>query len=114
MSVASQIMAYFDQHGKATRPQLQRELDLHEKAVESAMRKLVSKRFVRETGERVKLPGHRMALVYEKGEESFSQTLFSHGPTPVGRPKRSVSPESAASFDALSLAMNALFAREAA
>jgi predicted ArsR family transcriptional regulator len=115
MSVASQIMAYFDQHGKATRPELMCELDLHEKAVESAIRKLVAKGFVNLTSEKKQLPGHRPYLVYEKGSKTFTQAAFTRGTARIGRPPRpSIESTPAISIDPITLAMNSFFGREAA
>lgn len=111
MSVASQIMAYIEQHGKATRPELQRELDLHKKAVGSAMLKLAEKGFVVETGETERLPRKRASFFFTVGPNKFTQEAFTRGDKKIGRPARSVDPENAESSDALTLAMNALFGR---
>lgn len=110
MSIAEQIYRYIAQRGSATRPELRRELDMHEKAVETAMRKLVSKGFVAET-DRLRSYGEgRAAPVYELGSVMFTQEAFTTGPVPPGRPRKiRAEDESPYSFAALGAAMNLMF-----
>lgn len=115
MSVASQIHAYIAHHGSVTRPELRRELSLHEKAVESAMRKLVSKGFLSETDRMRQYGEGRAAAVYVLGSTPFTQEAFTAGPVPSGRPRKiRAEDESVYSFRALGAAMNAMCALEAA
>ncbi|RQR87698.1 MULTISPECIES: winged helix-turn-helix domain-containing protein [unclassified Burkholderia] len=110
MSIAEQIYRYIAERGSATRPELRHELGMHEKAVETAMRKLVSKGFIAET-DRLRSHGEgRAAPVYIRGSVMFTQEAFTAGPIPPGRPRKiRVEDESPYSFAALGAAMNSMF-----
>lgn len=111
MSIAEQIYCYIAKHGSATRPELRRELNMHEKAVETAMRKLVSKGFVAETDRLRSYGDGRAAPVYQPGTKLFTQEAFTTGPVPPGRPRKiRAEDDSSYSFAALGAAMNSMFA----
>lgn len=111
MSIAEQIYRYISERGSATRPELRHELVMHEKAVETAMRKLVNKGFVAETDRTRQYGEGRAAPVYELGSVMFTQEAFTTGPVPPGRPRKiRAESESPYSFVALGAAMNSMFA----
>jgi hypothetical protein len=83
MSAAAEICAYLSAHETATRPELQRELNLNEKAVESAMRKLVSLRMAEPTGKYRREGGPRLSPIYRLGAVPFDQAEFSRWATSV-------------------------------
>jgi len=111
MSAASRICEYLRTHGAATRPELQRELNLGEKTVETAIRKLLCLQFVADTGKKRREGSPRLAAVYAIGAKQFSQSEFSRGIF-AGRP--SSAPKQRHSFDALTGAMSAFFGSIAA
>lgn len=111
MSIAEQIYQYIARNGGATRPELRHKLGIHEKAVETAMRKLVSKGFVAETDKLRAYGDGRAAPVYVCGSVVFTQEAFTTGPIPPGRPRKiRVDDDSPYSFAALGAAMNSMFA----
>lgn len=76
-SIAARICAYIESHGTATRPEMKRELDLHEKAVESAIRRLLGLGMVETTGDRRREGGPNPSPVYRLGATPFDQAAFS-------------------------------------
>ena len=108
MSIASRICEYLQHHGKATRPQLSHDLEINEKSVETAIRKLLRGGFLCDTGALLPNPHGRKSPVYALGDRQFTQAAFTTGPVPVGRPRKEVCEEY--SFRELGSAMNALFA----
>ncbi|CAE6811320.1 hypothetical protein R69746_05633 [Paraburkholderia aspalathi] len=106
MSAAARICEYLKTNGRATRPELQRELDLGEKTVETAIRKLARLQFVADTGRKRREGSPRLAAIYAPGIKEFSQHEFSRGIF-AGRPGGA--PRQRHSFEALTGAMSAFF-----
>jgi hypothetical protein len=105
-SVASKICFFLKNHRIATRPQLQRELQTSEKAIESSLRKLLQLDMVRNTGRQRREIGPRPAYIYELGSIEFEQSKYSSGHSRRGRPGRSgVRLTEQYSFDALGKVM---------
>jgi len=107
MTAAARICAYIAEHGTATRPELQRALDLHEKAVESAIRKLLRFSMIESTGARRREGGPRLSPVYRIGSRPFNQADFSRW---IGtRPRRSTQQPTTDQTDAFAALNSALF-----
>lgn len=82
-------------HHIATRPQLQRELKVNEKGLDSAMRKLVRLKIVTDTGHKRRENGPRFARIFELGPIEFEQAVYSVGPIRRGRRPKDGNPASA-------------------
>lgn len=85
-SIAARVCLFLKCNRSATRPQLQRELKLNEKALESAIRKLLRLRILINTGRRCREGGSRPAHIFELGPVEFDQSAYSTCFLRRGRP----------------------------
>ncbi|KVN08210.1 hypothetical protein WT09_30775 [Burkholderia stagnalis] len=92
MSAASMICERLTDHGETTRPQLQRQLGLHEKAVETAIRKLIRMGCVVDTRRTCREGGPRLSPIYALGPVKFDQDAFSRFDGERGRPRKACAP----------------------
>lgn len=106
MRAAALVCAYLVEHKEATRPELRRALGIHEKSIESAIRKLIRLGFVADSGRKKHETSPRPAIVYVPGEKQFDQKEFSKWVrgTKENKPLQFEAP----AFDALQSAMNQL------
>ncbi|MEX3914853.1 hypothetical protein AB4Y43_01215 [Paraburkholderia sp. BR10872] len=105
MTAAEQIVSYLQEHGKATRPELERVFGLYEKTVDSAIRKLERLGFIERTGKTPRVPRRKCAVVFSLTGEPIDaakvgRTLVRHGKAEAAREH---------SFDALNNAMRGFF-----
>lgn len=92
MSAASMICEWLTEHGEATRPEMQRQLGLHEKAVETAIRKLIRIGCISDTGRRRHEGGPNSANIFALGSKTFDQRTFTLFDGGSGRPRKVISP----------------------
>lgn len=114
MSAASEICAYLASHPEATRPELSRKLDIHEKAIETAIRKLVRMGCVIDT-KQTRIEGSKRASnIYARGKVVFDQEAFTNFDGQRGRPRKDEirsrsAPVKKFEFDGLLAAMSGIF-----
>ena len=92
MSAAALICEWLAAHREATRPELQRQLGLHEKAVETAIRKLLRVGCVVDTHKTCREGGPRLSHIYAIGTVRFDQETFSRFDGERGRPRKQCAP----------------------
>lgn len=103
---AALVCNYLTEHKEATRPELKRALGIHQKSIESAIRKLIRMGFVADSGRKKFETSPRAAIVYVLGEREFDQKEFSKWVR--GSKPKSNAPKVIPNFDALQSAMNQL------
>jgi len=112
MTAAEQILAYMQQHGKATRPELERVFGLYEKTVDSAIRKLERLGCIKRAGHTPRVPRRKPAVIFALTGEWVDPEEIGDC---RGRHCKTVDePVHQHSFDALNSVMGGFFTREAA
>jgi len=112
LSAADQIYAHIMQHGRTTRPELERIYDLCEKTVDAAIRKLERLGYIRRAGMAPRQGKNRQAVIFALTDAQADPRLIADC---RGRPaKQSGTVKPSHSFDALGAAMNSFFGRRAA
>jgi hypothetical protein len=107
-TTADKIFAHIKQHGKATRPDIERIYDLCEKTVDTAIRKLERLGYIKRAGTTPKEWHKRPAVIFVLSDAQADLKLVSDC---RGRPRLTeAAPRRTYSFDALTAAMASPFA----